>query len=148
MPSASKPLLQAFPVVVGVSVAWGEMDAFGHVNNVVYFRYFENARIEYLRRIAFDNALQVGPILASTSCRFRRPLTYPDDLHVGVRTTDIGEDRFTIEYRLVSERLGEVAAEGEGVVVAYDYQKARKAILPPSVRRAIEDLEQQQSAAR
>ena len=92
--------------------------------------------------------IQVGPILASTSCRFRRPLTYPDDLHVGVRTTDIGEDRFTIEYRLVSERLGEVAAEGEGVVVAYDYQKARKATLPPSVRRAIEDLEQQQSAAR
>ena len=135
------PLLDGFPVVVDVPVAWGEMDAFGHVNNAVYFRYFENARIEYLRRIGFDNALEVGPILASTSCRFRRPLTYPDTLHVGIRTTELGEDRFTIEYRLVSERLSEVAAEGTGVVVSYDYPNARKAPIPGQVRGAIEALE-------
>ena len=134
------PLLEGFPVVVEVPVAWGEMDAFGHVNNVVYFRYFENARIEYLRRIGFADAQGVGPILASTGCRFRRPLTYPDTLHVGIRTTEVGADRFTIEYRLVSERLGEVAAEGTGVVVSYDYPNARKAPIPPPVRAAIEGL--------
>jgi acyl-CoA thioester hydrolase len=134
-------LLQEFPVVAAMPIAWGEMDAFGHVNNVVYFRYFENARIEYLRRIGFDDARHVGPILASTSCRFRRPLTYPDMLQVGVRSTEVGADRFTIEYRLVSERHGEVAAEGAGVVVSYDYQNARKAPLPPEVRQAIEELE-------
>lgn len=126
---------------VDVQVAWGEMDAFAHVNNVVYFRYFENARIEYLRRIGFDNARAVGPILASTHCRFRRPVTFPDTVRVGVRTTVLGEDRFEIGYRLVSERLGEVAAEGGGVVVSYDYRVGRKAPLPEEVRRAIETLE-------
>lgn len=141
MSSEVDVLLEAFPVRVSMPVAWGEMDAFGHVNNVVYFRYFENARIEYARRIGFADARGVGPILASTHCRFRRPLTYPDQLCVGVRTTEILEDRFTIEYRLVSQRLGEVAAEGGGVVVSYDYGTGRKAPLPSAVRRAIEDLE-------
>jgi acyl-CoA thioester hydrolase len=136
-------LLENFPVRVRVPVAWGEMDAFGHVNNVVYFRYFENARIEYLRLIDFADASAVGPILASTHCRFRRPVTYPDQLQVGVRTTEISADRFTIEYRLVSERLGEVAAEGGGVVVSYDYVAGRKAPIPAAVRRAIETLEQE-----
>jgi acyl-CoA thioester hydrolase len=138
---AAGPLLEGFPVVVPVAVAWGEMDAFGHVNNVVYFRYFENARIEYLVRIGFADARQVGPILASTHCRFRLPLTYPDQLQVGIRSTDVADDRFTFEYRLVSERHGAVAAEGGGVIVSYDYQGGRKAPLPSSVRRAIEELE-------
>jgi acyl-CoA thioester hydrolase len=142
MSSEIESLLEGFPVQVSVPVAWGEMDAFGHVNNVVYFRYFENARIEYARRIGFVDSHGVGPILASTHCRFRRPLTYPDQVRVGVRTTEISDDRFTIEYRLASERLGEVAAEGGGVVVSYDYESGRKAPLPAEVRKAIETLEQ------
>lgn len=127
---------------VGVPVAWGEMDAFGHVNNVVYFRYFENARIEYLRHIGFADSRAVGPILASIQCRFRRPILFPDQLHVGARAAEVLEDRFTLEYRLVSERLGEVAAEGTSVVVSYNYPAGHKAPLPLEVRRAIERLNQ------
>lgn len=127
---------------VGVPVAWGEMDAFGHVNNVVYFRYFENARIEYLRQVGLADSRAVGPILASIQCRFRRPITFPDQLHVGARATEVLEDRFTIEYRLVSERLSEVAAEGTSVVVSYDYRAGHKTLLPLEVLRAIEQLKQ------
>ena len=138
MTTTAESLLAHYPVRVTVPVAWGEMDAFGHVNNVVYFRYFENARIEFLRRIKFVDNREIGPILASTHCRFRRPVTYPDQLLVGVRATELDDDRFTIEYRLASEELGEVAAEGGAVVVSYDYQAGRKAPLPAEVRRAIE----------
>ncbi|HEX6923907.1 MAG TPA: thioesterase family protein [Longimicrobiaceae bacterium] len=140
MSTELEALLEGFPVRVEVPVAWGEMDAFGHVNNVVYFRYFENARIELLRKIGFVDATGIGPILASTHCRFRRPLTYPDRLLVGVRITEVGEDRFTIEYRLVSEKLGTIAAEGGGVVVSYDYRTAKKAAIPEGVREAIARL--------
>lgn len=138
--SALERLRREFPVVVEVSVAWSDMDALQHVNNTVFFRCFEEARIAYLRRIAlaYDGGHEgVGPILASTHCRFRRPVVYPDRLHVGARTVQVEEDRFTMEYRLVSERLEEVAAEGGGVVVAYDYRAGRKAPLPPAVREAI-----------
>ena len=142
-------LLDGFPITLDVPVAWGEMDAFGHVNNTVYFRYFESARIMYLRAIDFTAGGgsggggagdRIGPILASTHCRFRRPLTYPDTVRVGTRTTEVAEDRFVMEYRVVSLESEAVAAEGGGTVVAYDYGRGEKAPLPPAVREAIDRL--------
>lgn len=135
--------LDGLPITVDIAVAWGEMDAFGHVNNTVYFRWFETARIAFLDAIGFTAGGEsggVGPILASTHCRFRRPVAFPDTVTVGVRTTDVGEDRFTHAYRVVSHAAREVVAEGEGVVVSYDYAGKRKAAIPPDVRAAIRRL--------
>src|SRR5690348_14424540 len=119
-----EPLLAGFPVAVRLAVAWGDMDAYRHVNNVVYFRYFENARLEYFRRLGWfelERETGVGPILAATQARFRKPLTYPDTVLIGARVVSVGADRFTLEHLVVSERLGAVAAEGQGVVVAYHH---------------------------
>ncbi|HSF20016.1 MAG TPA: thioesterase family protein [Vicinamibacteria bacterium] len=134
-----------FPVVIESSVAWGDMDAMGHVNNTVFFRYFESARIAYLERIGFLEEMKrsgIGPILASTSCNFRKPLVYPDTVWTGARADTIGEDRFVMRYRIVSESRQRVVADGEGLVVAYDYQNLKKAVLPDSVRGRIERMEQ------
>lgn len=142
--STSTEALAGFPVVITVPVAWGEMDAFGHVNNIVYFRYFESARIAYLDAIGFRGGVAtggIGPILASTHCRFRRPLAYPETVHVGARTAAISDDRFTMEYSIVGESNGEPAAEGGGVIVAYDYVNAGKTTLPEAVRSRIRELE-------
>jgi len=136
--------LSHFPVVIQLPVVWGEMDAFGHVNNTVFFRYFETARLAYFERIAFGESAQpsdVGPILASTSCRFRRPLQYPDTIHVGPRVSEIGEDRFTMAYEIYSEAHDDIAAKGEGVIVAYDYANHQKAPLPDDVRQRIRALD-------
>jgi acyl-CoA thioester hydrolase len=137
-------LLAGFPVAVELAVAWGEMDSFRHVNNVVYFRYFENARLEYFRRLDwFDYQEQtgVGPILAATRARFRKPLTYPDTIWVTARATDVEDDRFHLEHRVVSRRLGAVAAEGQGTIVTYHYGEGRKVALPDELRRRIAALE-------
>ena len=137
-------LLSEFPVVVESPVAWGEMDAFQHVNNVVYFRYFENARLAYFRAVGYMDQMEqagLGPILASAQCRFRLPLEYPDTVSVGVRVRRLQSDRFLMEYRVVSQRHAAVAAEGDGLIVSYDYRAAAKAPVPDGVRRAIEDLE-------
>lgn len=136
--------LRDFPVVIQLPVVWGEMDAFGHVNNTVFFRYFETARLAYFERIKFgetSNPSDIGPILASTSCRFRRPLRYPDTIHVGARVSEIGEDRFTMAYAISSEAHDDIAAKGEGVIVAYDYSAHQKASLPQDVRQRIEALD-------
>jgi acyl-CoA thioester hydrolase len=117
-----------------------------HVNNVVYFRYFENARLEYFRRMGwfeYEEQTGIGPILAATQCRFRKPLTYPDTILIGARVISVGEDRFTLEHHVVSESLGAVAAEGQGVVVSYDYRRGEKVPLPDELRRRIGDLEAQ-----
>lgn len=136
--------LTGFPITIELPVAWGEMDAFGHVNNTVFFRYFESARIAYFDAIGYDALLAdegLGPILAETSCRFRRPLTYPDRLVVGARVPSVGEDRFTMEYRIWSERLGTAAARGEGLIVSFDYRAQRRVPLPASIAAAIERVE-------
>src|SRR5437660_4701846 len=105
-------LLAGYPVVVQLPVVWGEMDSYRHVNNAVYFRYFEAARLEYFRRLGwfeYEEETGVGPILAATSARFRRPLSYPDTISVAARVPKLEEDRFTMEYRLVSRKLADVA---------------------------------------
>jgi acyl-CoA thioester hydrolase len=136
--------LQGFPVVIELRVAWGEMDAFGHVNNVVYFRYFESARIVYFERIRYMELMEqtgVGPILQATQCRYRLPLTYPDTILVGARAHTLEEDRFSMDYKIVSHKLGKVAAEGGGVVVSYDYKRSAKAPIQESLRERIAALE-------
>ena len=141
---ALRPLLSGYPVVVDTPVAWGDMDYFRHVNNIVFFRFFESARIAYLERIHFEDELKqngIGPILHSTQARFRRPVTYPDRIYAAARTVEMTEDRLMMEYLVVSEVMGAVAAEGTGVVVAYDYPNARKAPLPEIVREAVRRLE-------
>ncbi len=136
-------LLDGFPVIVRLPVQWGEMDAYGHVNNAVLFRYFETARIAFLERCGFLEAYErdkIGAILHSTDCRFRRALRYPDTVLVGGRALDVSEDRFTMGYRVVSLEHDEVVAEGAGVVVSYDYVRKAKTALPEEVRRRIAGL--------
>jgi acyl-CoA thioester hydrolase len=136
--------LEGWPVVLRIPVQWGEMDAYGHVNNTVLFRYFESARVEYLLKCGFVRSWEedrIGAILHSTGCRFRRPLFYPDTAIVGARAIELEEDRFTMEYVVVAESSGEVAAEGAGVVVSYDYEQRRKCPIPADVASAIRRLE-------
>ena len=143
--SRIESVLKAFPVVVEITVAWGEMDALKHVNNVVYFRYFENARIAYFEKLKYWELMHktgIGPILASTKCRFLAPLTFPDRVWVGSRISDLGEDRFVMEYCLVSERLQKIAAEGEAVLVSYDYRENMKVPLPEELRKCIVEVEE------
>lgn len=136
--------LAGFRVIIEAPVAWGDMDAFAHVNNTVYFRWFESARIAWLDRVGFRGNGEhgaAGPILASTHCRFRRPLAYPDRVRVGARASALAIDRFTMEYVVFSEGAGAVAAEGGGVVVAFDYAAGRKTAVPAAVRQAIVELD-------
>ena len=137
-------LLQDFPITIRIPVAWGEMDAFQHVNNVVYFRYFESARIAYFDAIEIMKVMEttgVGPILADTHCRYRIPLTFPDTVTVGVRVSALAPQGFTMQYAVTSRRHGKLAAEGEGRIVTIDYAGGGKTDLPGVVRERILSLE-------
>ena len=137
-------LLAAYPVVVDLPVVWGDMDAFNHVNNIIYFRYFESARITYFERSGMMEAMEetgVGPILASIQCRYKVALTYPDRIKVGARVVELSEDRCKMVTAVASERLGCIAAEGEGVIVSFDYRKQTKAPFPANVVDHIRGLE-------
>jgi len=132
------------PVVIEIPVAWGEMDSFQHVNNIVYLRYFESARIAYferLRLMEFMHLTGIGPILGSVQCKYKIPLTYPDTVSVGTRISKVEEDRFVMEYFVVSHKHQKIAAEGEGVIVSFNYRENQKTPLPEEIKRRIAELE-------
>lgn len=136
--------LQEYKVIVELPVLWGQMDAFEHVNNTVYFRYFESARIVYGDRVDMYKFLRedrIGPILAATSCTFIKPLRYPDTIHVGCRATRLTESEMEQEYAIYSERLDKLAAIGTATVVAYDYGELKKSKFPSALLENVLSLE-------
>jgi acyl-CoA thioester hydrolase len=119
--------------VISAPVVWGEMDAFGHLNNIYFFRYFENCRISFFDKMGFTKfgtLSRIGPILAETSCRYKAPIAFPDTLRIGGKVVEIGRDRFKMELLLVSEKLQRTAAVGEALVVCYDYEEGHKIDMP------------------
>ena len=135
--------LRDFPVRVKIAIAWGEMDAYGHLNNIYYLRYFETARIQYFLEMGLvDMKLEtgLGPILAQTTCKYHKPLQYPDQVIACARIKSMGKSSFVMEYLIVSEKVG-IAASGEGVIVMYNYNASQKAEIPASIRKQIEEFE-------
>ncbi|MBT8350532.1 MAG: acyl-CoA thioesterase [Deltaproteobacteria bacterium] len=145
-----KEQIKTYPVINEIPIAWGDMDAFQHVNNVVYFRHFESARISYFERIKFIQVMNktgIGPILASTQCRYKIPLTYPDKITVGAKVDTIEKDRFIMKYAVFSHKHNNLAALGEGVLVTFDYQNNKKALIPDEIRKRIIEVENNVSQA-
>ncbi len=137
-------LLSDFPIVIELPVVWGEMDAYGHVNNIIYFRYFESVRIayfEHMKFMEFKEKTGIGPILAQTSCRFKIPLSYPDHVLVGARVIEIKSDRFQMEYKVISKKHQSVAAKGDGLIVCFNYLKNKKEALPGDLIQKINKIE-------
>ena len=114
------------------------------MNNVVFHRYFESSRIAYLEKIGlweYMKASKIGPILKSSRCNYKTPLTYPDTVSVASRVTSIEEDRFLMEHILYSHKLKKIAAEGDGMIVIYDYNNNTKAAVPEHIRENISKLD-------
>ena len=137
-------LLRQFPVVVSLEVEWGDQDALGHVNNTVYLRWCETARVVYLEKTGMWPLVKnqgQGPIVASLTCDYRRPVVFPDTVQVGARVSKIGRSSFRMEHAVVSVAQNTVVAESHTTLVFYQYEKGKSLPLPPEIRRAMEQLE-------
>lgn len=111
--------LAHYPVIYNQPIHWGEMDAFSHLNNVVYYRYAESARIAYLQALGmFDGSMVT--VLAQSSCQYLRPVIYPDTLLLGVRCQRLGTTSMTMEYSYYSCAQQAIVATAEAVVVRLD----------------------------
>ena len=134
-------LEERYPIILFQDVIWGDMDAFQHVNNTVFFRYFEDARWEFFNRFGvseYKAKHNVGPILAATNCDFKMPLTFPDRIHIGARYTIPSPKKISMEYVLYSEEHDDIAAEGEGLLVYYDYGQGRSCEIPSEILDRLE----------
>ena len=146
-PGYASPDAVAGPVTIRQPVAWGELDALGHVNHTVFLRWFENVRIAWFDRVGVGALMRgpvakIGPILARIECDYRAPVEYPDSIWVNARCVELGRSSLTLANRVWSERHGAIVAEGKVVVVMFDYAAQRSAAIPEPVRAAISALDQ------
>ena len=136
-------LEESYPILLCQDVLWGDMDAFEHVNNTVYFRYFEDARLELFKRIGvseYKSKYNVGPILAATNCNFKLPLTYPDRIQIGAQYSIQSPKKINMSYVVYSEKYSGVAAEGEALLIYYDYNLGRSCEIPKAILELLENL--------
>lgn len=136
--------LDEFNIIKDITLLWGDMDAFQHINNIKHFRYLESARIYYMERIGLFDLMAktgVGPILAETSCKYITPLTYPDTISVGTRTTTITNSEFLQEYLIFSRKNETNAAIGNAKIVAYDYQNQQRTQIPQEIIDKIKEID-------
>ncbi|WP_254513391.1 acyl-CoA thioesterase [Anatilimnocola floriformis] len=141
----SDKLLTKYPVILEWPVQWGDQDALGHVNNTVYFRWCESARVAYLQRLGLEAWMKpttLGPILAKIECNYKRQLHFPDTVRIGSRISQLGRSSLTMEHALVSKTQNALVAESTSVIVVFNYQTQRPVPIPAEVREAIERLEQ------
>jgi acyl-CoA thioester hydrolase len=130
-------VLNEYTIVEKIPVRWGDMDARGHVNNTIYYRYFESTRIslfQFFNIYEEPTEVRIGPILSFQSCYYRAPLVYPDTVLVGAKIINIEGSKITIKHLLFSEKLGRVAAEGEAHIIWYNYEEKKKEIISDDLK--------------
>jgi len=116
-------------------VRWGDMDALGHVNNTVYFRYMEQARIEWLYALAQEGggyATGTGPVIVNASCTFLVPIVYPGDVEVRMYLSEAGRSSIGSHYEL--DCAGRRMAEGAAKIVWIGIESGKSVELPPGLR--------------
>jgi acyl-CoA thioester hydrolase len=116
---------------------WGDMDSMGHINNTLYFRYFEQARISWFEAVGLStDGRGCGPILAHVSCDFVRPLKYPGDIFVNQNITRVGNSSVAMDLSIVrADAPQDQYARGKSVIVWMDYAAGHAIPWPDEVRR-------------
>lgn len=136
------PKPEDFSVKITIPIQWGDQDAFGHVNNIHFLRWFESARIEYLRQCnARISNESVGPILASVNCDYRKQVLFPDEVIVSATVNKIGDSSITIQHYMWSRQQSALVAEGQSIVVMFDYQAQKTVPVSDEIRLRIEQIE-------
>jgi acyl-CoA thioester hydrolase len=117
-------------------IRWGDMDAMGHVNNTVYFRYLEQARISWFVEAGCEpDPSGEGPVIVNARCTFIKQLKYPGDIEIRTYVGEPGRSSFESyqEIRRIDEP-DVIAAEGGAKIVWVDFPREKSAPLPERIR--------------
>lgn len=134
----------AYPINTTQELIWADMDAYQHINNAVYFRYFEDARMKYFEKIGVPDYMRnnnIGPILASTKADYKAPLVYPDTITISAKITEIANKKLSMQYSVYSQALDKIVAVGEALIVYFNYSLGKSCEIPESIAKQIQQLE-------
>ncbi len=124
-----------------IPIRWGDMDAMGHVNNTVYFRYMEQARISWFGALVPEKEAwrSTGIVIANAVCNYRRPITYPGTVQVKLYVGAPGGSSVPTYYELRVDEDAVPYADGEAVVVFIDLRLHKPARMPEDIRQRLLD---------
>jgi acyl-CoA thioester hydrolase len=131
--------MDSFTTRLDIKLDWSEMDLFGHINNVAYFKYVQAARVHYLELIGvntMDPENKNSFAVAASTCQFKQPLYFPGSIVVQTRTEWIKNTSLQLNHTVLTDK-NEVAAEAQDVIVLFDYAELKKMLIPDSVRSRI-----------
>jgi acyl-CoA thioester hydrolase len=119
-----------------IPVRWGDMDAYGHLNNTLYFRFFEQARVEWIEQLGFPvrSEAESGPVIINADCTFRIPVNYPATVEVRVFAGQPGRSSVMTWYELYVEGDERLYADGSAKVVWMNVASGKSVPLPDTVR--------------
>ncbi|MGA9531451.1 MAG: thioesterase family protein [Anaerolineales bacterium] len=126
-----------------IEVRYADIDSFRHVNNARYFTYMEQARARYLEHVGLWDGQTLDRleiILASIRCDYKRPIAFGDQVIVAVATIRLGRKSFDMRYAIEDEQ-GNLFADGQATLVAYDYRSGSSIELPPAWRQQLAEFE-------
>lgn len=121
---------------------WADMDAYGHINNMVFYSYIDTAVTEYLIRAGGhdkDAADAIGLVVES-GCKYFHPIAFPSIVHCGVRVAKLGRSSVRYEVGMFADDNSEAAALGFFVHVFVDRETMRPTATPTNIRQALERL--------
>lgn len=130
--------MDGFPFVHRESVRFNDLDGMEHVNNAIFLTYMESARLAYLESLGAGQNPQKSLILARVEVDFRSPISYGEEVEIGVRTGRIGTRSFELDHEVRAD--GRLAAEGKSILVAYDYTTGSSRELPAEWRELLEGV--------
>lgn len=119
------------------------MDEMRHVNNAVYLTYFEQARVYYFHEACQWNWKEIGAILANAHVDYLRPVVFPNDTYVYVRTSKLGNKSFEVSYIITSIVKGEeqLTTTGSTTMVLFDYKTNKSVLMPDYLRERLSNYE-------
>lgn len=133
----------ATPIILTLRVDWSEMDLFGHINNVMYAKYIQSARVNFVEKVGIMKMLEedkVGFMLASSALEYKRPLYYPDNIRIETTVSFIKTTSFGLQHQIFSGK-GELSTIGTDILVMYDFITNQKTPVPEQIKAEITRLE-------
>ena len=135
--------MEGYQVVFEHEVLFRDLDAMGHVNNVAFIAFMEDARMRYWKTLRQEYVLKkINFILAEVSCTYRSPAYLGETIIIGIRARNLGNRSFHFEYRMEDKATGRLIVSGRSIQVMYDYKGKQSLALDETTRTAMATVEQ------
>ncbi len=121
---------------ISIRIDWSELDLFGHVNNVVFHKYAQTARLNYVEMLGLmelHKTQNIGFMVAETNCQFKKELLFPGNINIQTQIDFVKNTSLALQHTMTND-AGELVAIARDVLVVYDFNKKEKCLIPEEIK--------------